>query len=156
MTSLPYPAPNVHLPRDGGEIVTLSELKPSNVVLFFYPRDNTGGCTKEAQQFTEALAEFRKLRTEVFGISKDSLKSHENFISKKQLNVPLLSDQNDKVCESFGVWKEKSMYGKTYFGIERSTFIIDGIGNVVKEWRKVKVPGHVNDVLDAVKTLSST
>ena len=153
MNNLPYLAPNVHLPRDGGEIIEISELKPSNIVLFFYPRDNTGGCISEAKEFTEAMQEFQQLNTKVFGISKDSVKSHENFITKKQLNVPLLSDQNNNVCERFGVWKEKSMYGKTYFGIERSTFIIDGNGNVVKEWRKVKVPGHVRDVLEAVKEL---
>ncbi len=153
MTNLPYPAPNVHLPRNGGESVDLSELKPSNVVLFFYPRDNTGGCTQEAKDFTDSLPEFQKFNTKVFGISKDSIKSHENFIATKQLDVPLLSDRNSDVCERFGVWKEKSMYGKTFFGIERSTFIIDGGGNVVREWRKVKVSGHVDNVLEAVKDL---
>ena len=153
MDNLPYPAPNVHLPRDGGTMVNISESKPSKVVLFFYPRDNTGGCTKEAKAFTENLSKFQKFDTLIFGISKDSVKSHENFVSKKQLGVPLLSDQNDDVCERYGVWKEKSMYGKSYFGIERSTFIINGEGNVVREWRKVKIPGHVDAVLEAVKGL---
>ncbi|MEL0286374.1 MAG: peroxiredoxin [Paracoccaceae bacterium] len=131
MPNLPYPAPNVHLPRDGEGTIDLAKLKPSNVVLFFYPRDNTSGCTKEATGFSELLPAFEALNTK----------------------VPLLSDENDDICEKFDVWKEKSMYGKSYFGIERSTFLIDGTGNVVKEWRKVKVPGHVEDVLAAVKEL---
>ena len=126
---------------------------PFNVVLFFYPRDNTSGCTKEAVGFTEKLSEFDALNTKVVGISKDSVKSHDKFVSKQGLKVALLSDESNDVCEKFGVWKEKSMYGKTYFGIERSTFLIDGAGNVIKEWRKVKVPGHVDAVLKAVEEL---
>ena len=153
MPNLPYPAPNVHLPRDGEGIIDLADLRPSNVVLFFYPRDNTSGCTKEAVGFTEKLSEFDALNTKVVGISKDSVKSHDKFVSKQGLKVALLSDESNNVCEKFGVWKEKSMYGKTYFGIERSTFLIDGAGNVVKEWRKVKVPGHVDAVLKAVEEL---
>ena len=153
MPNLPYPAPNVHLPRDGKGSIDLADLRPSNVVLFFYPRDNTSGCTKEAVGFTEKLSEFDALNTKVVGISKDSVKSHDKFVSKQGLKVALLSDENNDVCEKFGVWKEKSMYGKTYFGIERSTFLIDGAGNVIKEWRKVKVPGHVDAVLEAVEEL---
>ena len=153
MPNLPYPAPNVHLPRDGEGIIDLADLRPSNVVLFFYPRDNTSGCTKEAVDFTEKLSEFDALNTKVVGISKDSVKSHDKFVSKQGLEVALLSDESNNVCEKFGVWKEKSMYGKTYFGIERSTFLIDGTGNVIKEWRKVKVPGHVDAVLEAVEEL---
>ena len=133
--------------------ISLSDYRGKKVVLFFYPRDNTGVCTQEAKDFTDSLPEFQKFNTKVFGISKDSIKSHENFIATKQLDVPLLSDINGDVCERFGVWKEKSMYGKTFFGIERSTFIIDGGGNVVREWRKVKVSGHVDNVLEAVKDL---
>ena len=153
MPNLPYPAPNVHLPRDGEGSIDLADLRPSNVVLFFYPRDNTSGCTKEAVGFTEKLSEFDALNTKVVGISKDSVKSHDKFVSKQGLEVALLSDESNNVCEKFGVWKEKSMYGKTYFGIERSTFLIDGAGNVIKEWRKVKVPGHVDAVLEAVEKL---
>ena len=151
MSNLPYSAPNVHLPRDGEGSINLADLRPSNVVLFFYPRDNTSGCTKEAVGFSEKLLDFEALNTKVLGISKDSVKSHDKFVAKQGLKVALLSDENDDVCEKFGVWREKSMYGKSYFGIERSTFLIDGAGNVVKEWRKVKVPGHVDAVLEAVK-----
>ena len=153
MPSLPYPAPNVHLPRDGVGSIDIANLRPSNVVLFFYPRDNTTGCTKEAVAFSEKLSEFDALNTKVIGVSKDSVKSHDKFVAKQGLKVALLSDENNDLCETFEVWKEKSMYGKTYFGIERSTFLIDGAGNVVKEWRKVKVPGHVDAVLEAVKEL---
>ena len=153
MLNLPYPAPNVHLPRDGEGSIDLADLRPSNVVLFFYPRDNTSACTKEAIGFTERLLEFDALNTKVIGISKDSVKSHDNFVAKQGLKVALLSDESNDVCETFEVWKEKSMYGKTYFGIERSTFLIDGAGNVIKEWRKVKVSGHVDAVLEAVKEL---
>ena len=153
MLNVPYPAPNVHLPRDGEGSIDLADLRPSNVVLFFYPRDNTSGCTKEAVGFTEKLSDFDVLNTKVIGISKDSVKSHDKFVAKQRLKVALLSDESNNVCEKFDVWKEKSMYGKTYFGIERSTFLIDGSGNVIKEWRKVKVPGHVDAVLEAVKEL---
>ena len=121
-------------------------------MLFFYPRDNTSSCTKEAKDFTENLDLFDKAKVNIFGISKDSIESHEKFIKKQNLAISLLSDKNGTVCEDFGVWKEKSMYGKTYMGIERSTFIIDGNGLVIKEWRKVKVPGHVNEVLQVIES----
>lgn len=153
MSSLPYPAPTVELPRDGGEILNLASLRPNKVVLFFYPKDNTPGCTKEAIGFTEAADAFSEIGVTLVGISKDSVTSHEKFIAKQNLNVILLSDEHGTVCEDFDVWKEKSMYGKTYLGIERSTFLIDGNGHVVREWRKVKVPGHVDDVLAAAKDL---
>jgi len=153
VSSLPYPAPTVELPRDGGEILNLTSLRPNKVVLFFYPKDNTPGCTKEAIGFTEAADAFAAIGVTLVGISKDSVTSHEKFIAKQNLNVILLSDEHGTVCEYFDVWKEKSMYGKTYLGIERSTFLIDGNGHVVREWRKVKVPGHVDDVLAAAKDL---
>ena len=153
MSSLAYPAPTVELPRDGGEIMNLASLRPNKVVLFFYPKDNTPGCTKEAIGFTEAADAFAAIGVTLVGISKDSVTSHEKFIAKQNLNVILLSDEHGTVCEDFDVWKEKSMYGKTYLGIERSTFLIDGNGHVVREWRKVKVPGHVDDVLAAAKDL---
>ena len=154
MNNLPYPAPQVHLPRDGGYFLNLADLRPAKVVLFFYPRDNTSSCTVEAKTFTSFLSQFEALNTRVIGISKDTIKSHDKFVSKHNLKVPLLSDENNNVCESFNVWKEKSMYGKTYFGIERSTFLIDSDGQVVREWRKIKVSGHVEAVLEALKELS--
>jgi peroxiredoxin Q/BCP len=153
VSSLPYPAPTVDLPRNGGGTLNLADLRPNKVVVFFYPKDNTPGCTKEAIGFTEAAEVFSKLGVELVGISKDSIKSHEKFIEKQNLNVILLSDEHGTVCEDFNVWTEKSMYGKTYMGIERSTFLIDGSGQVVQEWRKVKVPGHVEEVLAAAKNL---
>ena len=154
MNNLPYPAPQVHLPRDGGYFLNLEDLRPAKVVLFFYPRDNTSSCTIEAKTFTSFLSQFEALDTRVIGISKDNIKSHDKFVSKHNLKIPLLSDENNNVCESFNVWKEKSMYGKTYFGIERSTFLIDSDGQVVREWRKIKVSGHVEAVLEALKELS--
>ena len=147
------PSPDFTLPRDGGESVSLSDLKGSAVVLFFYPRDDTSGCTKESIGFSEALDDFTAAGAKVFGISKDSVVSHEKFITKRALTVPLLSDENDSVCEAYDVWKEKSMYGKKFMGIERSTFLIDAEGKIAQVWRKVKVPGHVDAVLEAVKAL---
>ena len=146
-------APDFTLPRDGGDTVTLSTLRGAPVVLFFYPRDDTSGCTKESIGFSEALQEFAEAGAQIFGISKDSVASHEKFRDKHGLTVPLLSDENSDVCERFGVWKEKSMYGKTFFGIERSTFLIDAEGRIAREWRKVKVPGHAEEVLEAVRAL---
>tara|TARA_B100000900_G_scaffold333995_1_gene295185 strand:- start:98 stop:583 length:486 start_codon:yes stop_codon:yes gene_type:complete len=153
MNNVSYQSPEVCLPRDGGEVLDLKEFRPKNVVLFFYPKDATPTCTKEAVHFSEAKAEFDKLNTVLVGISKDTVKSHEKFIVKNDLNIPLLSDDGAGICEAFKVWKEKSMYGKTYMGIERSTFLIDGHGKIVKEWRKVRIKNHVEDVLDAVKSL---
>jgi peroxiredoxin Q/BCP len=153
MKNVPYKSPLVSLPRDGGEILSLTDLRPQNVVLFFYPRDATPTCTKEAVSFSQSKEDFNKLNTVLVGISKDSIKSHEKFIIKNDLKIPLLSDSENEICEAFGVWTEKSMYGKTYMGIERSTFLIDGHGNVVKEWRKVKIKDHVADVLSAITNL---
>ncbi|NCX21363.1 MAG: peroxiredoxin, partial [Rhodobacteraceae bacterium] len=126
---------------------------PNGVVLFFYPKANTPGCTKESIGFSEAQAEFKALGYDIVGISKDPVKAQDKFVEKQSLTVPLLSDEYGTVSEDFGVWKEKSMYGKTYMGIERSTFLINGEGQVVREWRKVKVPGHVEAVLEAIKEL---
>ena len=130
-------APDVILPNETGDIIDIKDFRPNMVVLFFYPRDNTSGCTREAKDFTENIELFNNLNIKVFGISKDSITSHEKFVKKQNLTVPLLSDEAGSVCEDFGVWKEKSMYGKIYMGIERSTFIIDGSGSVTHEWRKV-------------------
>lgn len=146
-------APDFSLPRDGGDTVTLSSLRPGAVVLFFYPRDNTSGCTKEAVAFSALKDQFDAAGATVMGISKDSVASHEKFQSKHALTVPLLSDEGSNTCEAYGVWTEKSMYGKTFFGIARSTFLIDGQGRIARVWRKVKVPGHAEDVLAAVKAL---
>lgn len=146
-------APDFTLPRDGGGELTLSEMKPKNVVLYFYPKDDTPGCTKEAIGFTEAAGAFEAANTVVIGVSKDPVAKHDKFIAKHDLGVALVSDEESDVCERYGVWVEKSMYGKTYMGIERATFLIDGTGKVVEEWRKVKVPGHVDAVLEAVKAL---
>ncbi|MDA5555651.1 peroxiredoxin [Shimia sp. MMG029] len=146
-------APDFTLPSTGDIEVTLSALRPAPVVLFFYPRDNTSGCTKEAIAFSELLPEFEAAGAKVFGISKDSLSSHDKFISKQNLNVPLLSDENGSVCEDYGVWAEKKMYGKTFMGIVRSTVLIDATGKISRSWPKVKVPGHAEEVLDAVKAL---
>ncbi len=153
MATTPYPAPDVILPNETGDIVDIKDFRPNMVVLFFYPRDNTSGCTREAKDFTENIELFNNLNIKVFGISKDSITSHEKFVKKQNLTVPLLSDEAGSVCEDFGVWKEKSMYGKIYMGIERSTFIIDGSGSVTHEWRKVKVANHVTEVLETVKKL---
>lgn len=146
-------APDFTLPRDGGTPITLSALRPGAVVVFFYPRDNTSGCTKEAMAFSALKDQFDAAGATVLGISKDSLASHGKFRDKHALTVPLLSDEASDTCEAYGVWKEKSMYGKTFFGIERSTFLIDGAGRIARAWRKVKVPGHAEEVLDAVKAL---
>lgn len=146
-------APDFTLPLGGGGDVTLSALRPAPVVLFFYTRDNTSGCTKEAVAFSAHLDAFKAAGAQVFGISKDSVASHEKFTAKHDLSVPLLSDENGTVCEDFGVWQEKSMYGKKYFGIVRSTFLIDGSGKIVRAWPKVKVPGHAEEVLEAVQAL---
>ncbi len=144
-------APDFTLPRDGGEDVTLSSLRPSPVVLFFYPKDDTSGCTKEAIAFTETADDFAAAGVKVFGISKDTVAKHDKFVAKHGLGIPLLSDAEGQVCEAYGVWKEKQMYGKTYMGIERSTVLIDGTGKIAQVWPKVKVPGHAEAVLEAVK-----
>ena len=147
------PAPDFNLPQDGGDPVTLSGLKGAPVVLYFYPRDDTSGCTKEAIAFTEKLDDFAALGARVFGISKDTVVKHGKFREKHDLGVGLLSDAESDVCERFGVWVEKSMYGKKYMGIDRSTFLIDAEGKIAKVWRKVKVPGHADAVLEAAKAL---
>ncbi|MBL8689531.1 MAG: thioredoxin-dependent thiol peroxidase [Rhodospirillaceae bacterium] len=146
-------APAVTLPVSGGGELALSKLKGKPVVVYFYPKDNTSGCTKEAQDFQAAMAKFRKAGAEVIGISKDTVASHDKFAAKYDLSFPLMSDTEGKACEAFGTWVEKSLYGRKYMGIERATFLIDAKGVVRNVWRKVKVPGHVDDVLAAVKAL---
>jgi peroxiredoxin Q/BCP len=153
MTEIGAPAPDFTLPRDGGGDISLSAQKPKAVVLYFYPKDDTSGCTKQAIGFTEMAEAFAAAGAVVIGVSKDSVAKHDKFIAKHGLGVILASDEESDVCERYGVWQEKSMYGKKYMGIERSTFLIDGQGVLREEWRKVKVPGHVEAVLEAVKAL---
>ncbi|MEL6920036.1 MAG: thioredoxin-dependent thiol peroxidase [Pseudomonadota bacterium] len=146
-------APDFSLPTDGGESVTLASLKGQNVVVYFYPKDDTSSCTKEAIAFSGLLDEFKAANTVVIGISPDSAAKHDKFKSKHDLTIMLAADEERLAIEGFGVWVEKSMYGKKYMGVERSTFLIDAEGKIAQVWRKVKVPGHAEAVLDAVKTL---
>ena len=147
------PAPTFDLPRDGGGSVSLADLKGKAVVLYFYPKDDTPGCTKEAIAFTEQAEDFAAANTVILGISKDTVAKHEKFIAKHDLGVILVSDAEAETCEAYGTWVEKSMYGKTYMGIERATFLIDQDGKIAQIWRKVKVPGHSDAVLEAAKAL---
>lgn len=146
--------PRFSLPATGGKSVSSDSLKGKNVVLYFYPKDSTPGCTIEGHDFTKLHPEFQKHNTEVFGVSRDSMKSHENFKSKEGYCFDLLSDESGELTELFGVWVEKSMYGRKYMGIERSTFLIDANGVLRQEWRAVKVDGHAQEVLNAVKSSS--
>lgn len=153
MPEITQVAPDFTLPSTGGEDVTLSKLKGTAVVLFFYPRDDTPGCTKEAIGFSADLAAFEAAGAKVFGISRDTMAKHDKFTSKHELTVPLLSDETGQVTEDYGVWVEKNMYGKKSMGIERATYLIAADGTIAQIWRKVKVPGHVEAVLDAVRSL---
>ncbi len=146
-------APDFTLPRDGGGEVSLSEQRGRAVVLFFYPRDDTPGCTKESIGFSEQLQAFADAGANVFGISRDTVAKHDKFVAKHGLTTPLLSDEGQTVCEDYGVWVEKNMYGRKSMGIERSTFLIDAEGKIARIWRKVKVPGHVDEVLEAARAL---
>ncbi len=147
-------APDFSLPDDRGAPVALKDFRGRSVVLYFYPKDDTSGCTKEAIGFTEALGAFEKLDTVVLGASRDSVAKHRKFKDKHGLGVTLISDEDGGLCSDYGVWVEKSMYGRTYMGIERATFLIDRGGRVTRVWRKVKVPGHVEDVLDAARAVA--
>lgn len=146
--------PDFSAPMTGNRTFTLSDFKGKNVILYFYPKDNTPGCTAESMQFRDAYDQYRQANAEIFGISRDSLRSHEGFKAKLGLPFELISDPDETVCNMFNVIKMKNMYGKQVRGIERSTFIIDGVGRLVKEWRGVKVPGHVDDILEFVKALA--
>ena len=144
-------APDFELPRDGGGTVSLSALRGKKVVLFFYPKDDTSGCTAEAIAFTGLKDEFDKAGAVLLGMSPDKAAKHDKFIAKHDLNVMLASDEEKTTLQDYGVWVEKSMYGRKYMGVERSTFVIGDDGKILKVWRKVKVPGHADEVLDAVK-----
>ena len=146
-------APNIDLPGDTGQVYKLSDVEGKKVVLYFYPKDDTSGCTTEACDFRDRLRDFNLLNVIVLGISRDSPKTHDKFKAKYGLTFPLLSDEEGVVCSEYGTWVEKSMYGKKYFGIERSTFLIDESGIIQKIWRKVKVDGHAKEVLQAIQTI---
>jgi peroxiredoxin Q/BCP len=148
-----HPAPAFTLPRDGGGTVSLDTLRGQAVVLYFYPKDDTPGCTLEAQSFTSEIEAFAGAGAVVLGISKDSVKKHDKFRDKYGLKIALLSDEESDVCERYGVWVEKSMYGKKYFGVERATYLIGKTGKVARVWRNVKVDGHAAEVLAAVRAL---
>jgi len=145
---------DIKLPATGEQELKISDFKGKNIVLYFYPKDSTPGCTREGQDFRDNIAKFRRASTVILGVSRDSVKSHENFKAKQEFPFDLLSDKEEKLCTQFDVIKEKNMYGKKVMGIERSTFIIDKSGVLQQEWRKVKVDGHVDEVLDAVKALN--
>ena len=148
-------APSFNLPRDGGRNLSLKALEGSAVVLYFYPKDDTPGCTTEAVEFTSALAKFKRVGATVVGVSKDTVAKHEKFIAKHGLKVALVSDENGATLENYGVWVEKTNYGRKYMGIERATFLIDRHGKIVQVWRKVRVKGHVDQVLEAAKALAT-
>ena len=141
------------LPSSGGGTWSLKDSAGRKLVIYFYPKDMTSGCTRESQDFRDLYGGFRKAGTDVIGISRDSVKSHDKFTAKEQLPFPLLADEEEKVCKQFDVIQEKSLYGRKYLGVERSTFLLDGSGVLRQEWRKVKVPGHAEEVLEAAKSL---
>jgi thioredoxin-dependent peroxiredoxin len=146
-------APQFELPRDGGGTLTLSALRGKAVVLYFYPKDDTSGCTAEAIDFSALKADFEKAGAVVVGMSPDSAKKHDKFKAKHGLSVDLVADEERKAIEAYGVWAEKSMYGRKYMGVERTTFLIDRDGKIARVWSKVKVPGHAAEVLEAVRAL---
>jgi thioredoxin-dependent peroxiredoxin len=147
------PVADFCLPATGGSTFRLSDARSTKLVLYFYPKDNTAGCTQQGSDFRDSYAAFRKAGAQIFGISRDSLKSHESFKAKMKFPFELLSDEDETVCGLFGVIKMKNMYGRKVRGIERSTFVIDEKRRLVREWRGVKVPGHVQEVLNFVKAL---
>ncbi len=146
-------APAFTLPTDGGGECKLSALKGKQVILYFYPKDDTPGCTTEACGFRDAMPDFSKCNAEIVGVSKDSVKKHDRFKTKHELNFTLVADEEGELCETYGVWVEKNLYGRKYMGIERATFLIDGKGVIREIWRKVRVKGHVDAVLAAAQDL---
>jgi len=152
--SIGDPAPSFTLPTDDGSKISLSDFLGKKVIVYFYPKDGTSGCTKEACSFRDYKPKFDKMNTIIIGISKDSIKSHVNFKATEQLNFILASDLTGEVCEKYKVWVEKSMYGRKYFGVQRSTFLIDEKGLITNIWRKVSVPDHVEEVLETISKAS--
>jgi peroxiredoxin Q/BCP len=148
-------APALSLATDGGGRISLKDLTGKPIVLYFYPKDDTSGCTREAVAFTALLPKFSRLGVQVVGVSKDSVESHAKFKAKHGLGVVLASDPDGKVVQSYGCWVEKSLYGRKYMGIDRSTFLIDPKGKIARIWRKVKVPGHAEEVLAAAKAMAN-
>tara|TARA_R110002073_G_scaffold4803_12_gene30524 strand:- start:1307 stop:1765 length:459 start_codon:yes stop_codon:yes gene_type:complete len=146
-------APDFTAPIQDGTMLTLSAQRPKPVVLYFYPKNNTPGCTTESKDFTALAPEFEAAGATVIGVSKDSVKKHANFIARQDLGVTLVSDADTTICEDYGVWVEKQMYGKTHMGIQRTTVLIDAHGRIARVWPKVKVAGHAAEVLDAVRAL---
>lgn len=153
MIEMGHMAPDAAFDMVDGKRAKISDWRGQKLVVYFYPKDDTGGCTKEAQAFTALMPEFAKAGTAVIGISKDSVASHAKFVKKYDLGVALGSDGDGSMCEAFGVWVEKSMYGRAYMGIERSTFLIGANGKIAQVWRKVKVPGHAESVLESVRAV---
>lgn len=147
------PAPDFALPTDDGGNVSLARLEGRVAVLYFYPKDDTSGCTAEAKDFTELAREFARLDVAVIGVSPDGIAKHRKFRVKHELTIQLASDEDKVAAQAFGVWVEKSMYGRKYMGVDRATFLIDGEGRIARSWRKVKVPGHAAEVLDAAREL---
>ncbi len=148
-------APAFTAKRDGGETLSLSDFAGKFVVLYFYPKDDTPGCTKEAIEFSSLLSEFVAANTIIIGVSRDTVAKHEKFRNKHGLKVVLISDEDGAITENYGVWVEKSMYGRTYMGIERATFLINSEGIIVRTWNKVKIPNHATAVLAAVQEIST-
>jgi peroxiredoxin Q/BCP len=146
-------APAFELPRDGEGVISLKSLKGRKLVLYFYPKDDTSGCTREAIDFNALKKDFAKAGAEIIGVSPDPVKSHDKFKAKHGLDIALIADEDKTMLEAYGVWTEKSMYGRKYMGVERTTFLIDGAGKIARVWNKVKVPGHADEVLEAVKSL---
>ena len=144
---------NFSLPATSNKTISLSSLKGKNLVLYFYPKDSTPGCTTEGQNFRDLYSEFQQANTEILGVSRDSLKRHENFKAKQEFPFELLSDEDENLCQQFDVIKLKKLYGREYLGIDRSTFLIDANGKLIREWRKVKVKGHAEEVLAAAQAL---
>ena len=153
MVSVGKRVANFELPATGDQTLSLDQFRGSHLVLYFYPKDHTPGCTTEGRDFRDAYADFQAAGTEILGVSRDSVKTHENFCAKQDFPFDLLSDADEKLCTQFDVIKEKNMYGRKYMGIERSTFLIDAKGVLRREWRKVKVKGHVAEVLEAAREL---
>lgn len=147
------PAPDFDLPTDGGGRISLADLRGSKVVLYFYPKDNTAGCTLEAIDFSAQSEAFEAAGATVIGVSADSVKSHDRFKKKHELSIRLASDEDKAMLEAYGVWAEKQMYGRAFMGIVRTTYLIDAAGTIAQVWEKVKVPGHVDEVLAAVRSL---
>jgi peroxiredoxin Q/BCP len=153
MVSVGKRVENFTLPATGDQTLSLSDFNGRNLIIYFYPKDNTPGCTREGQDFRDLYKQFSAANTDILGVSRDSVRTHGNFKAKHEFPFDLLSDGEESLCKQFDVIHEKKLYGRTYMGIERSTFLIDSEGVLQQEWRKIRVPGHAQAVLDAVKTL---